>query len=167
MVSDSFRGVPVDVIADSGLPFSDTYTECQQSDGGALRGVIDFNFRKHPSLRIAMISRTEDEVMRLFYSGGTNNCQNFETLDPVTLVLGHLIDPTNMYPATMYSDAVADARDRLAARYAFASFVIGAPNQNYHQIMFRPDFYTLTRNSITPAQFVTDFIRGKLYQVAP
>jgi hypothetical protein len=184
MVQDSFGSVPVAVIADSGLPFRDKYwpaclqqryrdnwgfadalppdcTECKQADGGGLAGMADFLFRKHPKLRIAALSRTEDEIIRLFYSGGLNDCKNYDTLDPVAVVLGNVLDPSVIYPAAQYTEALKDIRDYIKGKgYPLATFLIGAPNQNYHQIIFRAEFYTLKSGGKTAAEFITDFLNG-------
>jgi hypothetical protein len=191
MVQDSFGSVPVDVIADSGLPFNDKYwtaclqqryrdnwgfanslppdcTECKQADGGGLAGMADFLFRKHPKLHIAAISRTEDEIIRLFYSGGLNDCKNYDTLDPVAIVIGNVLDPSVIYPAGMYTEALKDIRDTMMGKgYALATMLIGAPNQNYHQLIFRSDFYTLKQGDKTGADFIRDFLNGTMDKIEP
>jgi hypothetical protein len=191
MVQDSFGSVHVDVIADSGLPFRDKYwpaclqqryrdnwgfadslpadcTECKQADGGGLAGMADFLFRKHPKLRIAALSRTEDEIIRLFYSGGLDDCKNYDTLDPVAVVLGNVLDPSVIYPAAQYTEALKDIRDYISGKgFSLATFLIGAPNQNYHQIIFRSEFYTLKSGGKTAAEFVTDFLNGTNDKIEP
>jgi hypothetical protein len=190
MVQDAFGEVHVDALADSGLPFRDMFwptclqkrwrdawglndamprdcTECFREDGSGIVEYASYLWRKHPKLRIAAISRTEDEIIRLFYSVGLNNCENYETLDPVEATVGGILDPATLYPGDMYTAAIKDVRDYIVSKgFALSSFLIGPPNEtNLHQIVFRPEFYTLTLNGKTPAQFISEFIAGKDQQI--
>jgi Pectinacetylesterase len=190
MTQDAFGDVHVDLIADSGLPFRDMFwptclqkrwrdswglnaamppdcTECFREDGSGFLEYANFLWRKHPKLRIAALSRTEDEIIRLFYSVGLNNCQNYDTLDPVGATIGGILDPNTLYAGPMFTAALRDVRDYLVGKgHALSSFLIGPPNEtNLHQIIFRPEFYTLQVNGKTPAQFVTEFLDGKDQQV--
>lgn len=186
MVQDSFGSVPVVVIADSGLPFRDMYwpvclqqrwreawgldgalppdcEECRREDGGGLVEYANFLWRKHPGFRMAVLSRTEDEIIRLFYSCGLDNCKNYETLDPVEATIGGILDPTVLYAGPEYTAALKDVRDYVVGKgYALSSFIIGPPHApNIHQIIFRPDLYTVQVAGKTASQFLRDFLDGK------
>jgi len=122
----------VTVIGDSGVPFSDQYmpacmqknwrenwglalppdcTECQQADGGGLLGMADFLMRKHPKANVALISTMEDEVIRLFFSVGLQNCTNYATADPVAITLAQA-DPTQYMPAAQYTGGLNGVRSQ-------------------------------------------------------
>jgi hypothetical protein len=190
LVQDSFGDVHVDAIADSGLPFRDMYwptclqkrwreawglndamppdcTECFREDGSGIIEYANFLWRKHPKMRVAAISRTEDEIIRLFYAVGLNDCRDYDTLDPVLGTVGGILDPATLYPAQMYTAAMKDVRDYIVSKgYGLSSYLIGPPHEpNLHQIIFRPEFYTLMVNGKTPAQFVSEFIKGSDQQI--
>ena len=192
MVQDAFGSVQVDVIADSGLPLRDKYWPvclqkryreswgldgalppdcegCKQADGGGLvTGLAEYYHKKHPDTHFAAISRTEDEIMRLFFSGGLNDCANYDTLDPVAIVISNVLDPSVLYPGPQYTEALLDFRDYAkSVGLPAASFLVGPPNQNYHQIIFRPDFYTLKVGGKTAADFIRDFLNGVLDEIQP
>jgi hypothetical protein len=124
-------------------------------------GVADFLWTKHPNMRVAAIARMEDEIMRLFYSVGLNDCADYDTLDPVGTTVGGFLDPAVIYPAEMYTAALKDLRDYMVSKkYPISSFMIAA-DPTIHQILFRPDLYTVQVGGKTAAQFVKDFLDGK------
>ena len=121
MVQDAFGSVKVDALLDSGAPFSDQYmpicmqkrwrelwglndalppdcTECKRDDGGGFIKMADFLIKKHPNATLAVVTSIQDEVIRLFFSVGLQNCANYDTADPVAITLGQL-DPNVYYPA--------------------------------------------------------------------
>jgi Pectinacetylesterase len=185
MVQDSFAEVPVDLIADAGLPLDDMYmpvclqkhlredwgledalppdcTDCRQADGGGLLKITDFWLKKYPALHAAVISRTQDDVMRLFFAAGNNTCATYDTADPVTLnlTLG------TVSPAASYTDGLSALRAHYAPTGRVATFWINFPNPNYHQHLFRNAFYEAASGS-TIAQWADDFSHGKIQQVGP
>lgn len=189
MVQDAFGSVPVDIIMDSGIPFTDAHmpvcmqkrwreqwgfagslppdcTECQQADGGGMLGLADFMLKKHPNMRLAALSGTQDEVMRLFLSSGLKDCASYDTADPVAIVLGQF-DPTVYYPAQDYTDALNELKQLYEPTGRLATYLIGAPNPNFHEHLFRSEFYTAPAGGVTEAQFIADFIAGKITQVGP
>jgi hypothetical protein len=201
MISDAFGDVLVDVVDDSGPPFEDQYmpvcmqkkwregwgfsgsmppdcTECQQADGGGMLGMADFLIRKHPRARIALISTTEDEVIRLFYSVGLQNCANFDTADPIGIFTLQG-DPNSYYdgPATTvhnYADGLNALRTKYGGTGRFATYYMGgtAPANTYHQHVFRARFYD--KGGTNPssgvesiADFIGKFINGTVENVGP
>jgi hypothetical protein len=190
MVQDSFGSVPVDVIDDSGPPFDDKFmpvcmqkrwrdqwgfdgslpadcVDCRQADGGGLVHMADFLLKKHPNAHIAMLSGMEDEVIRLFYSVGLKDCSTYDMADPVGITLGQVLDPTVLFDAKVYTDGLNDLRARYVSTGKFATFYIGGMNPNFHQHEFRAEFYSTSFGSVTQAQFVSDFLAGKMTQVGP
>jgi hypothetical protein len=193
MVQDSFGEVRVDLIMDSGLPFTDKHmpvcmqkrwreqwgmnpalppdcTECQQADGGGFLGLADFVLRKHPNARLAAFSGTQDEVMRLFFSAGLNDCANYDTADPVAVVLGQF-DPKTYYPAQEYTDAMNEVKMKYLATNKLSTYMINVMNAtcapNFHEHIFRPEFYSKDAGTITEAQFVKEWLGGKVQQIGP
>jgi hypothetical protein len=199
MVQDAFGDIPVLAIDDSGPPFDDQYmpvcmqkkwraqwgfagsmppdcTECQQADGGGLVKLADFLLRKHPAARIAIISSMYDEVIRLFYTVGVNNCASYDTADPVSIVL--LATPP-LFSSTTYHDGLLALRSTYTSTGRFATYFMGSDAAGitsygaYHQHVFRPEFYkaggsdTRATDLETPAQFVANFINGTTEQVGP
>jgi hypothetical protein len=188
MVQDAFGNTPVTVIGDSGAPFNDQYmppcmqkswretwglalppdcTECQSASGGGLLGMADFLMRKHPKAKVALISSTEDEVIRLFFAVGLNNCANLTTADPIaTFIAGGLMPAADYTAALMALRTQYQSTNRLATWYT----TTGGPAPGlttYHQHIFRPSFYTEQGGGVVLAQFVTNFMSGTVAQVGP
>jgi hypothetical protein len=190
MWQDAFGSVKLDAILDSGPPFKDEFmpkcmqkkwrelwgfadslpkdcTECQNADGGGLVGLADFLVRKHPNAHLAMISSMEDEVIRLFFSGGVKECAGYDTTDPVGVTVGQVLDPTLMFSATTYTAGLNDLRATYAPSKRFSTYYLGAPNQLFHQHSWRPRFYEAAAGGKTIAAFVQGFLDGTVEQVGP
>lgn len=189
MVQDAFGDTPVDVIDDSGPPFDDQYMppcmqnywrtlwgynaafppdckECFQADGAGMMHLADFLMRKHPKAKLALISSTQDEVIRLFYSMGLKDCATITTADPVAIVLGQ-VDPTVYYAGQQYSDALDALKAAFIPTGRFATYFMAGANIQNHQHIFRPRFYEAPAGNETIAQFVTNFLNGQVEQVGP
>lgn len=183
MIQDSFGNTPVTVIGDSGAPFTDMYmpacmqskwretwglalppdcTECQHPDGGGLLGFADFLMRKHPHANVALISTMDDQVMRLFFSVGLQNCANYDTADPVQITLFQ--SATTYMPATQYEGGLNELRSLYQSTNRLATYYMTG---DLHQHIFRPTFYTTTAGGVTMSQFVTNFLGGTIAQVGP
>ncbi len=188
MVQDAFGSVPVIALDDSGPPFDDSYmpaclqtnwrevwgfanslpkdcTECQQADGGGgdLVHLADFLLRKHPNARIGILSSVQDEVIRLFYSMGLDNCMNYAEADPVPLFLAES-DPTQFFSAATYTAGLNALRTTYVPTGKLSTYYMSG---QLHQHIFRPEFFTSTAGSITEAQWAQDFIDGKIEQIGP
>jgi hypothetical protein len=189
MVQDAFDPVPVESIDDSGPPFEDDRLpvcmqkrwreqwgfdaalppdcdECRQADGGGLVRLADFVLEKHPDMRMALISTLEDEVMRLFYSVGLNDCQNYDTADPVAITVGQIV-PGNFFPAPEYTAGLRALLDRFGDDQRFATYYMAGPK---HQHVFRDRLYEAgAAGASTPslAEFISNFLAGKIENVGP
>jgi hypothetical protein len=189
MVQDAFGSVRVDPILDSGLPFNDKYmfacmqkrwrdiwglsaslpsdcTECFQSDGGGMVHLADFLMKKHPNALLAAVSSTQDEVMRLFFSMGLKDCAGIDQADPVGITIGQL-DPTVYYPAADYTAGIQDMLTTYGPSGRLASYQIGGADITLHQHTFRSRFYDPLSGGKSIAQFVSDFLDGKVEQISP
>jgi hypothetical protein len=189
MVQDAFGDTPVSVIDDSGPPFDDRFMPvcmqrrwreawgldaalppdceaCRQADGGGLLELADFLIEKHPLAKIALISSVQDEVIRLFYSVGLVDCANYETADPVAVVLLQF-DPTVFFPGDQYQSGLTDLRARYRETGRFATYFMGGGNLVFHQHLFRPRFYDPTAGTQSIAQFVSEFLDGTVAHIGP
>jgi hypothetical protein len=186
MVQDSFGDVRVDLLDDSGPPFDDQgmapcvqkrwrdqwgfanalppdCTECNSTDGGRLSKLSDFLLRKHKKSNVAFISTMQDEVVRLFFSAGLANCQNYDTANPVTIVVFQG-DPTIYFPAQQYTDGLTDLRTKYVGSGQLSTYFMSG---QLHQHIFRPEFYTATAGSETEAAWVGKLLAGQMEQVGP
>jgi hypothetical protein len=190
MVQDAFRGTPVDLILDSGMFMSDDYMPaclqkrwrdqwgfdaalppecdtCKGANGGNLVSLIDFVLTKHPNTRIAFLSSTQDEMIRLFYSTGLNDCADYDVADPIAITASQIIDPQALFSQQVFSDGLDDLRARYQERGRVATYYLGAPTPNLHQHIFRAAFFSELAGGATPAQFLTDFMAGHVEQFGP
>jgi hypothetical protein len=189
MVQDAFEDVPVLVLDDSGPPFTDEFmpvcmqkrwreawglnaamppdcTECQQADGGGMLKLADFLLRKHPTARIAMVSSMEDEVIRLFFSVGLNDCADYDTADPVAVVLLQG-DPAVYFPAEQYKGGLNSLRATYMSSGRYATYFFAGDNVSFHQHLFRPRFYEAPAGGKSIAQFTSEFIAGTVEAIGP
>jgi Pectinacetylesterase len=189
MVQDAFGSVLVTVLDDSGPSFADKFmpvcmqkhwrdlwgfkdafpadcTECQQADGGGLSDLPTFIFRKHPNASIGIVSSMEDEVIRLFYSSGLNDCSSFDTADPTTITLGQG-DPTVYMPADNYSNGLTDLRMRALPSGRVATYYLGGGNISFHQHVWRARFFDAAAGTETIAAWSSNLLAGRLEQIGP
>jgi hypothetical protein len=187
VVQDTFGNVPVYVLDDSGPPLSTKYlpaclqkiwretwglddafptdcTECRQPDGSGLMDIVDYWRRKYPLGRVALVESAHDEVIRLFFSAGNDNCANN---DPILLFLGTL---TLTYDANKFQEGLLDLRSRYACTNQLATYYVSTLfNDTPHQQIFRDRFYQPLANgsTVTVAQWVSDFLADRMTQVGP
>jgi L-ascorbate metabolism protein UlaG (beta-lactamase superfamily) len=141
-------------------------TECKQADGAGMVHLADFLMKKHPNGTIAMISSIQDEVIRLFYSVGLQSCANYDTDNPVTIVLTQG-DPTIYFAGDTYTSGLNDLRSKFGGTGRFATYFMGGANVTFHEHLFRDRFYTAAAGNVTIAKFVTDFLGDTITNVGP
>ncbi|HVU02355.1 MAG TPA: pectin acetylesterase-family hydrolase [Polyangiaceae bacterium] len=189
MVQDAFGATPVDVVLDSGLPFTDKYmftcmqktwrelwglndslpsdcSECFSEDGGGLVHLADFEMKKHPNVKLAAVSSSQDEVIRLFFSMGLKSCATIGTSDPVAITIGQL-DPTVYYPAADYTAALTEMKSLYGPTHRLATYLVGGPNITFHEHTFRSRFYDPLSGGKSIADFVSGFLSGTVEDVTP
>lgn len=189
MISDAFPGVQTDAVLDSGIPFEDAFwsvcqqaswralfgfdyamppdcEECFQEDGAGMLGLTDFLMRKHPSSRFALISSMQDEVIRLFFTPGENECSTIETADPVGITLGQIAGG-QLYPGEKYESALLSVRAKYSSSGNQASYFFAGPNVTLHQHSMRRRFFEPLVGGQSMAQFVSSFLDGEMRQVGP
>jgi hypothetical protein len=143
---------------DAALP-SDC-AECTKSDGSGLTNIIVYWHHKYPHAKVGLVSTTQDEVMRLFFGSSDNNCASNNAT---------LLSASGGYTGMQFTQGLQDLVTAYQCTGAFATYYIGGQNThfpyaNYHQHIFRSEFYTVDTNSgsQTMAQWATDFLNGTL-----
>jgi hypothetical protein len=200
MVQDAFTtNVPVTVLDDSAAAFPDpTYmpaclqkeirdtfgfdnalpsdcASCFQSDGSGLMEIIKYWHKKYASAKIGLVMSVHDQIFRLFFASGANNCA---TNDPNLLTtLGLQGGDVPGYPGPMWEAALDSLRTAYDCTGAFSSYYIGTADPDagdtngtidtLHMHIFRDRFYAPLAGGITPAQFATDLLNGKVEDIGP
>jgi hypothetical protein len=191
MVQDAFgNDAKVDALLDSGAPFTDKYmppcmqkrwreswgfadalpsdcTECKQADGGGMIRMADFLIKKHPNSTLAAVTSIHDEVIRLFFSVGVKNCANFDTVDPVMITMGQVLDPTILYASADYEAAMQELRSTYKSSGRFATHFMSGANGTVHQHIFRTRFTDPAGGSETIAKFVGNWLNGSFDHIGP
>ncbi|MGH7436887.1 MAG: pectin acetylesterase-family hydrolase, partial [Polyangiaceae bacterium] len=191
MVQDSFGAIPVTVLDDSGPPLRIDYlpacvqqqwrqlwgfdaaltsdcAECFRTDGSGLTDIVLYWHHKYANAKVGLVSTTQDEVMRLFFASGDNNCQTNDATVLDGLQVG------GGYTGAMYTAGLQDLVSTYACTGALATYYIGGsnssfPNPTFHQHIFRSEFYTADTNAggITLAQWTANLLSGNLQIVGP
>ena len=189
MVNDSFGGVRVDAVLDSGAPFEDAQwpaclqqswrnlwklndslpadcEECFAADGGGMIRLADFLIDKHPMGNIAAISSVHDEVIRLFFTPGEDNCALIMTADPFEITAGQILGG-QLYPAEKYQTTLMSLRSTYESTGRLSTYYFAGDIDTMHQHTFRARFYEPVVGGKSMAQFITDFLAGTMSQVGP
>jgi hypothetical protein len=145
---------------------SDCGSTCRSADGGNLFSIVDYWRKKYPDTNVALISGIHDEIIRLFYSLGNDDCAHYE-MDPPSLFIGTL---AQTYPPDQFAAGLQQLRDKYVDTKQVASYYMdGFINSTAHQCLFRDRLYEHAAGASLPtiAEFLTDWIDGKLTQVGP
>ena len=150
---------------DANLP-SDCGVQCKSADGGNLFNIVDYWRAKYPSASIALISGIHDEIIRLFFSLGNDNCANYGA-DPTLLFVGTI---GQTYDPDKFKAGLMDVRARYANTNQLSTYYMdGFPNATAHQCLFRPRVYEEAAGTGlgTIASFLGKFTGGTMIQVGP
>jgi len=187
MVQDAFGSVRVFPILDSGVPFEDSHwpacmqktwreiwglnaalpadcDECFQADGGGMMKLADFLLDKHPNARLAVISGLNDEVIRLFFSPGLQNCATITSASPIAITLGQF-DPNVYIPAAEYEASLRGVKAAYMSTNRMSTYFIGGFTANLHQHTFRNRFYEAAAGGKTIAAFVTGYLNDEMQHI--
>jgi hypothetical protein len=170
-VQDAFGDVPVTLIMDSGIPFSDDFMapclqkewrqvwnydplippdceDCRNDDGGGLINLVFYSAKKYPNVKLGIISAEQDSIMRFFFAYGENDCGG-----------------GGGYDATKYTNGLAQLRQS-AASYGsqFASYYIPGQTHMYSQF---DDFYQPKAGGVLLVDWVNDVLSGNGHNVSP
>ena len=191
VIQDSFADAEGSVVLDASPPFSNEYApvclqkrwreawaldknipsdcgeQCKSADGGNLFNIVDYWRAKYPETHVALISGIHDEIIRLFFSLGNNDCKDYQTLDPVFGFIGSI---GQTYDPTKFAAGLTDLRTRYASTGQLATYYQdGLPNSTVHQCLFDSRLFTEAAGAGkgTIASFLTDFANNKMTQVGP
>lgn len=190
MIADSFgASVRVDAVFDSGAPLRDSEwapclqqrwrelweldaglppdcPQCFNSDGGGLIGLADFLLEKHPEAHFAVISSLHDEVVRLLFTPGENDCEYADVADPVELTVGQILGG-QLLSEDDYEAGLLALRTRYEASDRVSTYYLGGTRDALHQHIFRPRLYERTVGQTSLAQFLDRFLAGSVEQIGP
>ena len=171
-----FKDSRITMIADSGMMFRDEYletclqkqwrelfnldnilpqdcAECFHDDGGGiLEGFGNYLYRgKYPERMIGGgISSAQDDIMKLFFSTGLNDC----TTDSFVASVGGFLQ-MSPYPPERYPAAMMDAMEFFGLDRIGTYFMTG----NNHQHLFRARYYEENDAGMTIAEWVGEILK--------
>lgn len=177
------EGTEVLTVTDSGVPFGDDLlepclqknwrelwgldgalpkdcTECFHADGGGLaKGLGDYIFNQKYKGRMlgGGISTKQDEIIKLFFSSGLNNCTVKAADQAVPAALGLGAYPANRYPAGL-KQFIFD----IAGKDNVGSYIM---NGTLHQHLFRKRYYEENGVGLTMAAWVGRILEGEAVHV--
>ena len=173
------QGAKVSVITDSGIPFQDQFlaaclqkkwrdiwnldavmpmncTGCKNANGGGLAlglGTYLFKERFKDRMMGGMVSSAQDDIIRLFFSAGVNNCSTDPGLEAAAMLFG----ATGSFTPNVFRSGLSDAVNNVAGASRVGYYVIpGAA----HMHLWRPRFYSDNGlgSGATMASWVADII---------
>lgn len=182
-VQTFFGDVPVVVLADSGIPFGDEWNApcmqqkwrdlfgldamlpedcdgCFNADGGGLvDGLGRYIFKeKYPGRVLGGgVSSKGDQIMRLFYATGLDDCSYDSSIAGVSGFFG--LPP---YPQEDFEAGLGDFIDNVAGRDRVGSYIMEG---DLHMHTFRPRFYEDNGTGMTMADWLADILAGKATHV--
>jgi hypothetical protein len=145
---------------------ADCGEQCRSADGGNLFQILDYWREKYPKTNVALISGIHDEIIRLFYSLGNDDCKNY-AMDPPSLFIGTI---GQTYDPDKFNMGLTQLRTKYVDSKQLATFFMdGLPNGTAHQCLFRDRFYSKAAGDDKPtiAAFIKSWIAGELTQVGP
>ncbi len=174
-----FQNSRVLAITDSGIPFRDQYLEpclqqnwrdlfgldamlppdctgCFNDDGGGLaEGLGEYMFHQKYAGRMlgGGISSDQDQIIKLFYSAGLNDCTTITALEAVAAIM-----LLGSYPLDRYPAGLNDFLDNVAGRQNVGSYLISG---DLHQHLFRARYYEQNGVGRTIAEWVGDLLGGQ------
>lgn len=173
-IADAFRdAAAVTLLDDSGPPLADDVLKpclqqiwrdlwgmnknipadcsaCFQPDGGGIVEYARYLGEKHADQHLALISSTADNVIRLFFGFGANDCS---PLFPDT-------------PADVFEAGLIEARDQYFGEPAgvWGSYFIDGTDQH---TWLSSSYYTAKVDGVVLVDWVRDLIDGKVAHVGP
>jgi hypothetical protein len=191
-LQDTFREASGSVILDASPPLTNDYVpsclqkrwrdtwgidahyppdcteECRDDSGGNLFGIVDYWRRKYDVGQgtVSLISGVHDEIIRLFFSLGNDDCANYQG-EPEALFIGSI---GQTYSPDKFEDGLQQLRTKYVDTKRVATYYMaGFPNATAHQTLFRARFYEHAAGADKPtiAEFIKQFIDGAMTQVGP
>ncbi len=177
-IADAFPNTPVTLLDDSGPPLSDSYlhaclqqqwrelwgfdetlpeacTDCFGPDGGGIYQLAPYLANKHGNQKMALISSTGDDVIRLFFGFGIT-----EPDDPC----GGSLLPVPM-EQWFFEDGLYDLRDNiLDGSPVWGSYLIDSTT---HTWIGGDSLFSTEVDGVKLHDWVTDLVDGQVAHVAP
>jgi hypothetical protein len=151
--------------------------ECTSPDGSGIPNIVPYWHHKYPNAKAGLISSVHDQIIRLFLAAGTNDCSD---TDPNFLSgLGFQGGDVPSFDGGTYETGLDLVRTTYSCTNVISSYYIGTGDPDasdvngsidtLHQFLFRPRFYDPLAGPGQPtlAQWVADFVGGKMEQVGP
>jgi hypothetical protein len=93
---------------------------------------------------------------------------NYDTANPVAIVLAQG-DANTYYQPQGYTDGLNDLRAKYNGTKRFVSYYFAGANVTFHQHIFHDRFFdnTVVSGQETIAQFVSNFVAGKMETIGP
>jgi hypothetical protein len=108
----------------------------------------------------------QDEVIRLFFTPGENQCASIATADPVGITVGQIVG-SPLFPAATYESGLLGVRATYEATGRMATFFLTGANVTLHQHSMRPRYFDAALGTVSMAGFVADFLNGQMDQIGP
>jgi hypothetical protein len=151
--------------------------DCANADAGGMTNILPYWLHKYPNVKFGMVSSIHDQIIRLFLAAGQNNCTD---TDP-NILSGLALQGNNVpsFDGGQFENGLMDLRSTYVCTNSISSYYIGtgdpdASDKNgsidtLHQHIFRPRFYDPLAGPGQPtlAQWMSDFVGGKVEQVGP
>jgi hypothetical protein len=200
MVQDAFTTkVPVTILDDSAAAFPDPMympaclqqefrttwgfndsfpkdcATCFASDGSGMMEIIKYWHAKYRKAKIGIVMSIHDQIFRLFFASGANNCA---TNDPNLLTtLGLQGNNVPGYTASEWEMGLDSLRTAYDCTGAFSTYYIGTQDPDagdmngtidtLHQHIFRDRFYEQLSGTKTIAQWAADLVNGQIEDIGP
>ncbi|MBN1654589.1 MAG: hypothetical protein JXA30_12535 [Deltaproteobacteria bacterium] len=174
-----FTNSEVIAIMDSGFPFRDEYlpfclqkkwrelwkldaiipadcTSCFSPDGGGLYELYGYYRNKYTGRVLGgVVSTEQDEVIKLFFSAGNNNCTGNPLIgELIELRTGGII---SSYPRNLYPTGLTDYIENVVGLERGGSYIFEGTT---HQHLFRDRYYETNGLDVTISTWVKDLING-------
>ena len=162
--------------------------ECRQSrqTAAASSNIVKYLHNRYPEDKLGLLMSTHDQIFRLFFGSGmgadSTQPQNCDTNDPNILAdigLG-AINPVNLrYPGPLWEEGLASLRTTYDCTGVFSSYYIGSadpgdspdpvsnPIDTLHMHSFRDRYYDNLAGGVSPAQWTSDLLSGRVEDVGP
>lgn len=171
-IERGFPNAETSLLDDSGMIFRDDYLDpclqrqmrstwglgdvlpadcpqCETEDGGGMAQYYAYLAERYPDTRFGLVASTRDQITRIFFGFGNNECQP----EPGLPDLGE----------DVISAALADLRTEvLASRYA--TYVV---DSDTHVWTANPDFYTVESGGIALTDWFDAFMQGQAGDAGP
>ena len=170
-IAEGWPNTPTVVLDDSGLVFRDAYLrpclqqqlrdvwgladslppceDCTGQDGGGLSSLYRWLATEYPDTRFGLIGATRDEIIRVFYGFGNDDCA------------------TGIGLPDLGADTLTEALLDLHAEVLTGNFATDLIDGETHTWTTKPLFFTTESDGVMLRDWVADFLEGDVPDVGP